>query len=191
MSSKFTALKELIDQANAGDPIRVVYQGRPQPKEPLYAAHHLSWLLRLRPEASECLRIAALTQHICRWQIARSDYPMDRAGYLRWREALKRFHAERAGELMAAVGYSPEDIQRVQALNLKKRMKADAECQTLEDALCLTFLELGFDDLIAKCDEAKLIGILRKTAMKMSDAGRDMIATIQFSDAGQRLLAQL
>ncbi|HBM86317.1 MAG TPA: DUF4202 domain-containing protein [Opitutae bacterium] len=191
LSSKLTAVTELIDRANGGDPTMIEYQGTTCPKEVLYAAHHLKWVLRLQPEASECLRIAAQTQHICRWEIPRADYPMNRPGYLKWREDLKRFHAQRAGELMAEVGYGSAEIERVQSLNLKKRLKVDADCQTLEDALCLTFLELGFDDLIEKYDEAKIVSIVQKTALKMSDAGRNLIGTVEFSDAGQHILAQL
>jgi len=191
LSSKLTAVTELIDRANGGDPTMIEYQGTTCPKEVLYAAHHLKWVLRLQPEASECLRIAAQTQHICRWEIPRADYPMNRPGYLKWREDLKRFHAQRAGELMAEVGYGSAEIERVQSLNLKKRLKVDADCRTLEDALCLTFLELGFDDLIEKYDEAKIVSIVQKTALKMSDAGRNLIGTVEFSDAGQHILAQL
>ncbi|WP_332912350.1 DUF4202 family protein [Algoriphagus boritolerans] len=42
------------------------------------------------PEASEHLKIAARAQHIGRWRIQRSAYPMDRTGYLTWREELKK-----------------------------------------------------------------------------------------------------
>ena len=191
LSTKYAAVIALIDQANAADPVSIEYQGESQPKEQLYAEHHLAWVLRLQPEAAECLRIAAKTQHICRWEIPRADYPMDRAGYFKWREDLKRFHAERAGALMAEAGYDAESIERVQSLNLKQQLKSDADCQTLEDALCLTFLELGFDDLIAKYDEAKILSIVQKTAVKMSEAGKGLIGTIQFSEAGPHVLAQL
>ena len=191
LSTKYAAVVKLIDLANAGDPTSIDHNGVNQPKELLYASHHLVWVYSLQPDASELLRIAAQTQHICRWQIPRADYPMNRAGYLKWRGDLKRFHAERAGELMAQVGYSADEIERVQSLNLKKQLKTDAECQTLEDALCLTFLELGFDDLIAKYDDEKILSIVQKTAVKMSEAGKALIGTIQFSEKGQHILAQL
>jgi hypothetical protein len=191
LSKKYLAVMLLIDQANVADPVTVEYHGNIYPKEVLYADHHSCWLLTLQPDASECLRIAAKTQHICRWEIPRADYPMNRTGYLKWREDLKRFHAERAGALMTEAGYDAENIERVQSLNLKKQLKTDPDCQTLEDALCLTFLELGFDDLIAKYDEAKVLSIVQKTVVKMSEAGKEMIGTIQFSEAGQRILAQL
>jgi len=191
LSTKYAAVIALIDQANAADPTSIEYQGESYPKEVLYAERHLAWALRLQPNAAECLRIAAKTQHICRWESPRSDYPMNRVGYLKWREDLKRFHAKRAGMLMAAAGYDAESIERVQSLNLKKGIKTDADCQTLEDALCLSFLELGFDDLIAKYAEAKVLSILQKTAVKMSEAGRALISTIEFSEPGQQIVAQI
>jgi hypothetical protein len=191
LSTHYATVIALIDAANAGDPTSIEYQGKSYPKEVLYAEHHLAWVLRLEANASECLRIAAKTQHICRWESPRSNYPMDRTGYLKWREDLKRFHAERAGELMAEAGYDEAQIERVKSLNLKKQLKTDTDCQTLEDALCLTFLELGFDDLIAKYDDDKILSIVTKTAVKMSDAGKALIRTIPFSEAGQRILSQL
>ena len=191
LSTKYAAVIALIDQANAADPTSIEYQGESYPKEVLYAERHLAWALRLQPNAAECLRIAAKTQHICRWESPRSDYPMNRVGYLKWREDLKHFHAKRAGILMAAAGYDAESIVRVQSLNLKKGIKTDADCQTLEDALCLSFLELGFDDLIAKYAEAKVLSILQKTAVKMSEAGRALISTIEFSESGQQIVAQI
>jgi len=191
LSPLYGAVIALIDAANAEDPLALTINGTSLPKEVVYANTHLEWVLKLNPEASELLRIAAKTQHICRWEMPRADYPMDRIGYLKWREALKHFHAEKAGELMTKVGYDPECIARVQSLNLKKNLKSDHECQTLEDALCLTFLELGFDDLIEKYDEAKIVSIVQKTSGKMSDSGRAMIGTITFSNAGQGILGQL
>ena len=67
LSTKYAAVIALIDEANAGDPTSIEYQGESCPKEVLYAERHLAWVLRLQPEAGECLRIAAKTQHICRW----------------------------------------------------------------------------------------------------------------------------
>ena len=191
LSVLYEKVIKLIDQANAADPVTVEYLGQRYPKEVLYAQRHLAWVLQLHPEASECLRIAAKTQHICRWEIPRSEYPMNRAGYFKWRESLKRFHAQRAGVLMTEAGYDSDHIKRVQSLNLKQQLKSDAECQVLEDALCLTFLELGFDDLIAKYDADKILSIVQKTAVKMSDAGKSMMNRIKFSTQGQAILARL
>lgn len=191
LSDKYSQIIERIDAENSEDPNQLDYCGVAYAKEVLYSNRHLAWVLELNAEASECLRIAAKAQHICRWEIPRSDFPVGKAGYFKWREGLKRFHAEKTGALMAEVGYEPEAIERVQSLNLKRNLKTDAECQTLEDALCLSFLELGFDDLIAKHGHEKMVDIVAKTAAKMSQAGIAKIADLPLSSAGKAVIAAL
>ena len=115
--------------------------GVSQPRELLYAQRLTGWVLRLCPDASEELRLAARCQHICRWEIPRNSYPMTRAGYLKWRADLKKFHAQKAGEILREAGYDETAIRRVQELNLKKNFPDDPETRVLEDALCLVFLQ--------------------------------------------------
>lgn len=171
-SARFAAALERIDAANAADPVQVEAGegGRMEGRELVHARRFSHWVERLRPDASEALRLAARAQHLCRWEIPRQSYPMTRAGYLRWRADLKAFHARRAGEILRATGYDEALIERVADLNLKKNFPQDPEVQTLEDALCLTFLELQFAEFATRTDEAKMIGILQKTWKKMSSA---------------------
>jgi hypothetical protein len=161
-----------IDAFNAQDPVQESVQGVSRPHEQLYAERLSAWIEKLAPEASEELRIAARGQHIGRWTLPRQKYPMDRSGYLRWREELKRFHAETVGSILQKNGYPEEAIARVRALILKKNVRTDAEAQTLEDAVCLVFLETQFEDMRRKTPPEKLIEILRKTWVKMSPAGQ-------------------
>ena len=151
-----------IDAANALDPHH---------KEVLYSQRMSDWLNRIEPEASEPLRLAARAQHIMRWKIPRSDYPMDRAGYHRWRTRLYDFHADAAAEILREVGYDDATIARVRSLIRKERIKADPEMQTLEDVICLVFLENYFHEFAQDHDEQKLITILQRTWKKMSDRG--------------------
>lgn len=171
-SPRFQAALRLFDDANAGDPHRELVDGVDHPRERLYAHRLTEWVLRLEPAASEPLRLAARCQHLCRWEIPRDSFPEDRAGYLRWRRELQQFHAHKAGEILASVGYDPETIARVQGLNLKKDLGKDRAMQVLEDALCLVFLQYQLTDLIQKTDEAKVVNALRKSWGKMSEAGR-------------------
>ncbi len=97
---------------------------------------------------------------------------MDRAGYLRWRADLKKFHAAQSGAILREVGYGEETITRVQSLNLKKDLGKDPDCQVLEDALCLVFLQYQLADLAAKTDDEKVINALKKSWAKMSEQGR-------------------
>src|ERR1051326_6739001 len=138
---RFEAALARFDEENSRDPNLQESGGKVYPRELLYAQWLTDWVLRLNPGASEELRLAARCQHLCRWRIPRDSFPMTRAGYLKWREELKKFHANKAAEILGAVGYPEAVITRVQELNLKKDFGKDPDGRVLEDALCLVFLE--------------------------------------------------
>jgi hypothetical protein len=160
-----------IDAANAEDPARVTVHGESRPAELVYGERMTEALHGLHPDAGEALQLATRAQHIRRWTVPRSSYPMDRTGYLRWRTDLKRKHADMAGDIMRANGYGDDEITRVGALIRKERLKHDAEAQALEDVACIVFLKHYIDEFADKHDDAKLISILRKTWAKMSPHG--------------------
>jgi hypothetical protein len=162
-----------FDALNAQDPNTELVEGGPQPKELIYARRMTDWLHRLEPTASVALQLAARGQHLMRWHIPRETYPHDRAGYLRWRTTLYDFHADRAAEVLRDVGYDDAMIERVRSLIRKQHLKTDPEAQTLEDVICLVFLENYFAEFARDHDEEKLIRILRKTWKKMSPRGHD------------------
>ena len=172
VSDRFTQLIARIDQLNSQDPTGEVINGTRQPRELVYAQRLSAWVERLDPQASEALRIAARGQHVCRWTIPRDRYEMTRRGYLRWRETLKAFHIQKVTELMQEVGYPEETREHVQRIMGKRHLSEDPESQTLEDALCLVFLETQFAELRQKTPAEKMQEILRKTWQKMSAKGR-------------------
>ena len=172
-NQRFIKAIEAFDAANSADPNIVEADGGQCPKELLYARQMSDWMDRFAPDASEALRLAARCQHIRRWEIPRDAYPRDRVGYLKWRTELKNMHARIAGEIMAAVGYDDEAIGRVQSLLKKERLKHDPETQTLEDVVCLVFLENWFADFAKQHDPDKIVDIVAKTWKKMSSAGHE------------------
>jgi hypothetical protein len=188
--ARFQQVLRRFDDENARDPNLVTIAGKVQPRELFYAQRLTEWVLRLCPEASEALQLAARCQHICRWMIPRNSYPMTRAGYLRWREELKRFHAQRSSEILREVGYPEEMIACVGELNLKKNLGEDPECQVLEDALCLETLQYQLGDLMDKTDPDKMVAILQKTWKKMSPAARQEAVGLSFSDREKDLLSK-
>ena len=115
---------------------------------------------------------------------------MTRLGYLKWRADLKKFHAQRAGEILREVGYDDETIRRVQDLNLKKNFPADPECRLLEDALCLVFLEFQFTALAVKTDDEKMINALRKSWEKMTEAARAEALKLDYGEREKNLISQ-
>jgi hypothetical protein len=178
-SEKFSQAIAEIDAANACDPSRISSGADVRPAALVYGERMSAVLDRLYPDASEILRIAARAQHIQRWTIPRSDYPMDRAGYLKWRTDLKNFHAGVAGRIMERAGYGADAIARVQSLLRKENLKRDPEAQALEDTACIVFLEFYAPEFMAKHDDAKLIPILRKTWAKMSVTGRNAALALE------------
>ena len=170
-----------IDAYNQKDP-----QGRELP----YSKKLTDWVLKLNPNPSEVLRIAARGQHIGRWSSPRRSYPMDRSGYLRWREDLKRFHAKTVGDLMRPAGYSEPEIEAATQIILKKNFQSNANAQTVEDALCLVFLESQFEELRQKTPDPKMIEIIQKTWRKMSEQGKKLALAMELPAAHQELIRQ-
>ena len=169
--NRFQAAIAAFDQANAEDPNKEISGGREYPKELLYAQRMSEMQERYVPEASEAVKLAVRAQHIQRWKTPRSDYPMDRTGYLLWRTGLYTFHAETAGRIMQQVGYDDATIARVKAILSKKGLKVNPETQLMEDVADLVFLEhymAGFAAQHPEYDEEKWIKIIHKTWQKMS-----------------------
>ncbi len=70
----------------------------------------------------------------------------------------------------------------------KRAPDDDPDAQTLEDALCLVFLETQLTALADRLDEDKVIGVLRRTARKMSERARDEIADLALTPDARALV---
>ena len=180
--TRFEIALALIDQKNSQDPNVYEANGIQFPKELVYSRRMTQKLLQFQPDASKALQIAARAQHICRWEIARKEYPMDRIGYLKWREALKELHAKITTDILTEVGYDEEFIERISVIIRKKFIKKNEESQIIEDVICLVFLDYYFDDFAAKHSDEKIIDIVQKTWKKMSEKGHKEALKIQFSE---------
>lgn len=185
---RFERAIQLIDEANSQDPNQEIYNGQPYPKELLYSIRMTEWLERLQPNAPEAVRLAARSQHVCRWMIPRDDYPKDRLGYLSWRTHLYSFHAEKAAEILTKVGYDAETIQRVKKMLLKRGLRRDPDVQLIEDIACLVFIESYFLDFAKDYDEEKLISIVQKTWKKMSEQARQAALELDLPESARELI---
>ena len=185
---RFFAAVRAIDDANAADPNQTLVDGRRVPDELLYSQRMTAWLDRLEPAAPEPLRLAVRCQHLCRWMIPRSQYPMTRAGYHAWRTTLARFHADKAAEILRSAGYDELTIARVQSLVRKEGLKTDPDAQTLEDVACLVFLEHEFSAFARQHQEAKVVNILARTWRNMSPRGHAAALGLQFSPDDRALI---
>jgi hypothetical protein len=178
----------VIDAANSVDPNWVQIRGRERPKELGHAELVSEWVLKLAPQASEVLQIAARAHHLERWRVPRESFPVGRLGYLRWRKHLQQYHAERAGILLAGERYPEALILRVQELIRKQGLGSDPEMQVLEDALCLVFLETQFGDLCERTPASKMVDITRRTLEKMSAQARCLALTLSFDATARSVL---
>jgi hypothetical protein len=181
-SNRLAEAFRLFDAANAEDPnLEPNEAGELVPKEVLYAQRMTACLARVAPDAPVAVQLAARCQHIRRWSIPRADFPMTRPGYHQWRNTLKKYHAELAGQLLAQAGYEPDMILRVQELVQKLRLKDDPEVQLLEDVICLVFLEYYFLPFAAQHPEEKVIEIVQKTWPKMTERGHALALQLPFT----------
>ena len=171
MNNKLQQCMILIDQANSADPNKTMVGGELISNEVLYSQRMLLTLNAFDQTASDALILACYAQHVCRWILARRDFPAGLEGYLTWRKELAKSHAKILGDIMVQGGYSDDIVSRGQHIIQKRKLKSDAESQTLEDVSCLVFLNHYFEAFAAKHSEQRVIDIVQKTWAKMSEKG--------------------
>ena len=179
---------EAFDKANSADPNKELVNNIETPKELIYGQRMTQVINNFAPESSIALKLAARSQHICRWESPRSNYEMNRVGYLTWRADLKKFHAKKASEILEDLKFDTDVIERVAFLLQKKKLKKDNDTQTLEDVVCLVFLEFYYEAFFQKHTDEKVIDIVQKTWKKMSEAGHAAALQLSYSDKGLSLI---
>ncbi len=180
-SARFQDTIADIDAANAGDPRQASIEGEMRPVEVIYATRMTACLARLYPDAPETLRIAARAQHLRRWDIVRGAYPLGREGYNAWRTACRVHHATLTGAIMQRHGYAAADIAQVAKIIRKEELKRDPEAQALENVAAVVFVEHHLAEFLVThpaYDDAKMIGILRKTLRKMDAVGHAAVLAL-------------
>lgn len=188
-SEKFVKAIAAFDSYNSNDPNHETDNGQVYPKELLYAQRMTERLARYAPHASEHVKLAARCQHIGRWEIPRENYPMDKKGYLQWRNEEKLHHAVIAENILSACGYDAELTDKVKFLLLKKQLFTNSETQLLEDVVCLVFIEYYLEEFASRHPDEKVIEILRKTIKKMTPSATKAVEQIPLSQRISSLIA--
>ena len=124
-SSRFNTAVQKIDQANAQDPHKEIFQGKEYPKELLYSIRMSAWLDKLRPEAPEVLKLAARAQHIRRWEVC------EKADSIGSTEGIKKKITEAPSGSKFAVG------TEIHLVNRLAKQNPDKLVITLDDSGCL------------------------------------------------------
>lgn len=186
----YTQARALVDAAHAADPKRTA-DGRAA--ELVYADRMEAWVVRVAEQPTPLMRLAARCQHLERWSVPRHTFPMDRPGYLKWRQSLYKKQAARAQELLLQAGVPADEAADVATWVSKSGMKTNLGTQALEDAACLVFLENEVEAFAA--DHAdypreKFVDIIRKTWKKISPRGQAFAQTIPLSPAIAELVKE-
>lgn len=174
--NKYEQAIELIDAANNEDPNRDSNEDKDWPKELLYSHRMSDMQQRYAPDVDDAMKLALRAQHIQRWKSPRSDYPMDRKGYHRWRTDLYSFHADTLAALLKQAAYDDESIERVKLAVGKKSLKTNPDTQLIEDVAALVFIEhymLAFAEKHPEYDEEKWLSIIRRTWSKMTERAHE------------------
>ncbi len=179
-----------FDAYNSNDPNTENVDGRSYPKELLYAMRMSEKLDQFSPGSPDHIKLAVRCQHIGRWEIPRRSYPMDRKGYLQWRNTLKSHHAKIAGGILEECGYDSEIIEKVKFLLLKKELNRNAETQLVEDVICLVFIQFYLEEFAARHEDEKVVDILRKTMKKMSQGAIKEVSNINLSTKSGTLIGE-
>jgi Domain of unknown function (DUF4202) len=177
-----------IDAANGDDPNTIIVRGEERPKELAHAELMTEWVNRLDAEADEAQLLAARAHHLRRWSLPRDEYPDGRAGYLRWRTALRKQHAAEVADLLREVGYDDSTIERVRAIVNKEGLGTDPAVQVHEDALCLVFLETQLAATADRLGDDKMLDVIAKTAAKMSPAALALVDELPLRDEDRALI---
>jgi hypothetical protein len=170
----FQAACASIEAAHAADPAH--------PAEQRYAERLVDALRELVPDAPPLLLLAGRCQHLERWVIPRSAYPMDRPGYHAWRRAVHARQGERATVLLREAGIPEADALLVGTW-VAKQAPRSAQGQALEDAACLVFFRHEVPAFAAthpEYDDARYVTIIQKTWKKLSPRGQALVAAIPF-----------
>lgn len=175
-----TQFQKILQQ----DP-RIEKQG---PRDFIFTQKVVDWISKLTPSPSETLLLAAWGHVLYRWNIPRDTHPMTTGGYHKWRRELTVLSADETEKVLRNSGYGDEVIQKVKDLILKKNFPQDPDSQVLEDADCLAFLELKFDEYIPEWDEVKYVRILKGTLEKMTKKAQELALTIPYSPEAKQLL---
>ena len=174
----YSRARELIDAAHAADP---TLGSDGQPAELVYAGQIEAWVVKLVPDASPLLRLAARCQHLERWSVPRASFPEGKAGYLAWRRSLYVKQAARAKELLLLAGVAAAEADEAATWVSKTDLKTNAGTQALEDAAVLVFLESEIKAFAAQHSgypREKFIDILRKSWRKLSPRGQELARSL-------------
>ena len=186
-------LKRGIDalvKRHQSDPNKESINGIDYPAELLYAQRMADALAKYVPDASKPLQLAAWSHHIMRWEVARSLYPMGKSGYYQWRQHVLKHQLKVTKDVLTEVGISSAEVDLVTTYMQKDNRRTCTEAQTVEDIACVVFVVYYLEAFAQKHSEEKVIDIIRKTMLKVSEKGKVYLSKLALNSSLNALLAK-
>jgi len=183
---QYNKIREALMKLHNEDP----KQTDNQAEESLYATRMVEQLKKYYPQANQLLEISALAHHLKRWEIARSIYPMDKQGYFQWRRHVAKHQLAILTEVLDKEGIANEEQETIISVLKKENIKKLEESQVIEDVACMVFVQHYLEPFAAPHDKQKVVDIVRKTMLKMSQHAINETAQLPLSENVKRYVIQ-
>jgi len=164
--------------------IQRVIKKSPLKFDPGHSNKTLEWVLKLKPDADEALKIAALAHDIERAEtgITEGTHLTD---YSKLSE-FKKEHALRSAqiitELLRKNAYSQEFIKKVENLVKKHEEGGDEETNVLMDADSIAYFDYHIDKYYAKNGRDKTASKISFMFQRISDRAKGIIKNLEFNN---------
>jgi hypothetical protein len=173
------------------DPRRITWDGVELPRQLGESACLWQYIQQLSPSPSAALQLSAHCQHLRRFAYSRQAFAAGRDGYLAWRTDAAHQSADESASIMRQCGIDEALVEQVVAILTKQDRRHRADVQTMEDALCLSFLRLDALEFAGKHEQSEVLKILRRTWLKMSSAGHSLAQTESYPEPLGHILIEL
>ena len=152
--------------------------------ELMHAQLVLKWVLKLKPDADEALKIAALARDIDRAITGITE--KDLSDYSKINE-FKKEHSVRSAnfiaELLVKHGCQEEIIKKVKDLVEKHEVGGDSESDILMNADSLAYFEYNIPSYLKRNGEERTREKIKFMFSRLSDDAKKLVKQINFSDS--------
>lgn len=177
-----------IEKIHSSDNTLVNEDSGPISSELLYSNRMLSILEMLEPNSDYSTKLAAQCQHLKRWEIKRTEYPMTRQGYHQWRRVVMNHQLAQCKEVLIQSNIETDDIEEILSILRNQGNKMESKSQVIQDTACLVFVKWYLETFAVKHESSKVADILKKTKRKMSQKAIDFIPQLHLSENVNHIL---
>jgi hypothetical protein len=168
--------------------IRAIIAHSPVPEDPLHCESTVQWLLKLRPEASDALCIAALGHDVER---AVQSRRIRKTAFTDF-DAFKAAHARNSAEILAEIMDDcrvPERVaQEAQRLVSLHEFGGDPDADLLKDADSISFFHINLSYYVARNEREEIIRRCLWGFRRLSPHARDIVRALTYDDPSLQLL---